>query len=193
VAVCVCRCVSVCVRVCAQAAPRLLQYLETRGDGDFQQVRDSVVALHCVSLTRTLITPQARWEELILRLLEKTLAIADDDQVRVVCDCSVFIPGVSQWAMDLADQYAAQFALYAAPADADLKKVRVVWRRTVTCCACAAYQVALKHMGVVLQKLQARIVCCDVMLTCMCARAASRVHTQQARCDVPPHQPRVRH
>ena len=86
------------------AAPRLLQYLasQEKSGGEFQQ---------------------ARWEELVLRLLEKTLAIADDDE----------------WAMELGDEYAKQLAtLYASGADADLKKV------------------ALKHVGVVLQKLQHR-------------------------------------
>jgi hypothetical protein len=84
------------------AAPRLLQYLAAQQQGGGFQ--------------------QARWEELVLRLLEKTLAIADDDA----------------WAMGLGDQYVAQLALYNAPDDADLKKV------------------ALKHIGVVLQKLQHR-------------------------------------
>jgi hypothetical protein len=84
------------------AAPRLLQYLAAQQQGGGFQ--------------------QARWEELVLRLLEKTLTIADDDA----------------WAMELGDQYVAQLPLYNAPADADLKKV------------------ALKHVGVVLQKLQHR-------------------------------------
>ena len=109
------------------AAPRLLQYLAS-------QDQVGCASVHFVWRFRSLSTccgqaggafQQARWEELVLRLLEKTLAIADDDE----------------WAMELGDEYARQLStLYASEsgADADLKKV------------------ALKHVGVVLQKLQHR-------------------------------------